>query len=244
MFNKLIRRALQKEIDARLADIPKVSPPQGYNSLEAIRGGMYHWCLVPVGESKVWMELRTSNATQLESCGVVSLVEQLKTSKDASQEDIIDMRNKMEAICKITMNNPSFDSFIKLVTDSDIVISNIRLELERLKSIDLSGMSAKEKDVITKSIYNLELRVAFLLPENTMDFITRWALGVDVTDVKKVSEEKLLEAAILAKNGNDNPHDHISGTFTDRDYSDLDKSAWVVYQKFMDNKKLEKGLRR
>jgi hypothetical protein len=242
MFKRNLRRFVDRVIDERIAAIPKpASPPQGYNPLEVIRGGMYHWVYAPCNDlDGVWIQLRTSNATQLDACGTVSLISGLKNTKDATPDEMIDMRNKMEAICKITMVNPTFDEFVKMITDTDIVHSKMRLELERIKAIDCTGMSATEKSTIDSEIQKIELHLAFLLPENTFDFIVRWALGVNTTDIKKVTEEKLLEAAILAKNGNDNPHDHLSGCFTDRDPSDLDKSAWVVYNDFMEMKAVEK----
>lgn len=244
MFDRLIRRAVNREIERRLADIPKPSsPPQGYNPLEAIRCGMYHWVYVPVNDIGAWMELRTSNASQLESCGAVTLIEGIGKSKESTQDDIISMRNNMESICKVTMNNPTFDEFVQMVTDSDIVHSKMRLEIERLKAIDCTGMSATEKDVIDTKISDLELHLAFILPENTFDFIVRWALGVDVSDIKKVTREKLLEMAILAKRNGNAPHDNTSGCFTDRDPSDLDKCAWIVYDQMIEDQRIAKGLR-
>lgn len=244
MFNGLIRRVVNQEIEKRLADIPKpLSPPQGYNPLEVIRGGMYHWVYAPVNNTFAWIQLRTSNATQLEACGAVTLIENLGKSKLATPEEMLDMRNSMEAICKITMMNPTFDDFVKMTTDTDIVHSKMRLELERIRAIDCTGMSATEKDVIDTEVRKLELHLAFLLPENTFDFIVRWAMGVDVSDIKKISHDKLLEAAILATNGHDSPHDHLSGCFTDRDPSDIDKTAWGIYNEHMENKRIEKGIR-
>ena len=245
MFKRLIRQAVNQEIERRLADIPKpISPPQGYNPLEAIRGGMFHWVYAPCNNlDGVWIQLRTSNPTQLESCGAVSLIEDLQKVKDSTQDELIEMRNKMEAVCKVTMNNPTFDEFVKMVTGSDIVHSKMRLELERVKAIDCTGMSATEKDVIDRKIQELELHLAFLLPENTFDFIVRWALGVDVSDIKKLTRGNLLEAAILATNGHNDPHDHIKGCFTDRDMGDIDKTAWVIYNEYMNDKNIEKGIR-
>lgn len=244
MFNGLIRRAVNQEVERRLADIPKPSsPPQGYNPLEVIRGGMYHWVYAPVNDTFAWIQLRTSNATQLDACGAITLIEKLGKSKEATPEELLDIRNSMESLCKITMMNPTFDEFVKMTTDSDVVHSNMRLELERIKAIDCTGMSATEKDFIDTKIHELELHLAFLLPENTFDFIVKWALGADVSDIKKVSHDKLLEAAILATNGHDSPHDHLSGCFSDRDPSDIDKSAWAVYNEHMENKRIEKGIR-
>lgn len=241
MFNRLLRRFVDRVIDERIAAIPQpVSPPQGYNPLEAIRGGMYHWVQVPVNNSKAWMQLRTSNATQLEACGAITLVESVKNNTTASQDELIEMWNRMESICKITMNDPTFDNFIKMITDSDFVHSNMRLELERIKAIDCTGMSATEKSEIDDMIRNIELHLAYLLPENTMTFIVRWALGVDVTDIKKVSDEKLLEMAILATNNNNSPHDNCHGCFSDFNPSDLDKAAWMIFNDYQSKKAIEK----
>jgi hypothetical protein len=242
MFKRLIRQAVNQEIEARLADIQKpVSPPQGYNPLEVIRGGMYHWVYAPVNNTHAWIQLRTSNATQLEACGSVTLIENLHNAKTATHDEMIDMRNGMEAICKITMNNPTFDEFVAMVTDTDIVHSKMRLELERIKAIDCTGMSATEKDYIDTKVNELELHLAFLLPENTFDFVVKWALGADVSDIKKVSEDKLLESAILATNGHNDPHEHLDGCFSDRDKIDLDKAAWCVYNDYQQKKNIEKN---
>jgi hypothetical protein len=244
MFNWLIRRLVSEEINRRAADIPKpISPPQGYNQLEVIRGGMYHWVYAPVNNTFAWIQLRTSNATQLEACGAVTLIESLHKASEATQEQMLDMRNGMEELCKITMNNPTFDEFVKMTTDSDIVHSKMRLELERIKAIDCTGMSATEKDIIDTKVHEIELHLAFLLPENTFDFIVKWALGADVSDIKKVSHEKLLEASILAKRNGNAPHENISGCFTDRDPSDFDKASWSAYDAMVEDQRIAKGIR-
>lgn len=243
MFERFIRKIAGEEISRHFQTKELVSPPKGYNPLEVIRGGMYHWVYAPVNETFAWIQLRTSNATQLEACGAVTLIENTGKANDATPDEIISMRNNMESICKITMMNPTFDEFVKMTTDTDVVHSKMRLELERIKAIDCTGMSATEKDIIDTKIREIELHLAFLLPENTFDFIVKWALGVDVSDVKKVSRDKLLEMAILAKRNGNAPHENTSGCFTDRDPSDLDRAAWVVYDDFMEEKRIEKGIR-
>ena len=50
----------------------------------------------------------------------------------------------------------------------------------------------------------------------------------------------LLESAILASNGKDNPADHLEGNFLDMHKDEINKSAWIVYNQYMADKKLEK----
>jgi hypothetical protein len=62
-----------------------------------------------------------------------------------------------------------------------------------------------------------------------------------VSNIKLLARQQLLEAAILATNANNDPHDHVSGIFTDRDTKDIDKAAWAVYAEFQKEKSLEKS---
>jgi hypothetical protein len=244
MFKRLIREAVNQEIEARLSAIPKpVSPPQGYNPLEVIRGGMYHWVYSPCNDINVWVNLRTSNSTQLEACGAMSLIEDIKNNHEPTEEEMLDRRNTMEEICKITMNNPTFDEFVQMTTDTDIVHSKMRLELERIKAIDCTGMSATEKDVIDTEVREKELHLAFLLPENLFDFIVRWALGVDVSDVKKLTDEQLLTAGLRAESNKNAPHENISGVFTDRDAGDIDDACHLRALRFHEDQRIAKGIR-
>ena len=51
----------------------------------------------------------------------------------------------------------------------------------------------------------------------------------------------LLEAAILATNGKDNPADHLTGVYTDIQRDDINKCAWIVYSEYHEEKELERS---
>jgi hypothetical protein len=189
------------------------------------------------------MNLRTSNATQLEACGAVTLIGDLRNKNKSTQDEKITMRNTMEAICKITMNNPTFDEFISMTTGADIVHSKLREELERIKSVDCTGMSATEKNWLDEKTREIELHLAFLLPENTFDFIVRWALGVEISDIKKITDEQLLSAGLRAERNRNSPHENISGCFIDRDMGDFDDAASMRAYKFHEDCRIAKGIK-
>jgi len=69
----------------------------------------------------------------------------------------------------------------------------------------------------------------FLLPADFVSYIVSYALKVDESDIKLISEDMLFEAADMAKRGHDNPADHMQGNFTDFNREDINKRAWVVY---------------
>lgn len=141
---------------------------------------------------------------------------------------------------KATLVCPTLDEIIDTVTGVDVVIQRERNEIEELRNL-LDKCPAKDPKRIQleKVISSLELSLGFLLPDDFCASITAWALGVDRTDIKKITREILLEAAIMAKNGNDNPADHITGVFTDYQKEDINKHAWIVYSEFQKEKEIE-----
>jgi hypothetical protein len=245
MFN-VIKRLVAQEIERRAADIPKpVRPPEGYNSAEAIRGAMFLWIPVPVNGVRIWMELRTLNASQLDACGAVSLCKTQQERKEApSYTEAIEIRNRQEKIIRETMNRPTFDEFLAVISDSDFVLAKKREELAEIKKIDISTLSEEEKRDIEARCNELELALAFLIPEDTFNFLTEWALCSDVSDIKRLSHEQYLKAALLAERGHDNPSDHLSGVFTDRDKIDIDNTAWGVFADFRREQSVENNVKR
>lgn len=239
LFNQFVERAVDRAIDRRLADVKKIQPKEGYNSTEAIRGALFHWVLVPFNGIPVWCKLRCLNQTQLEACGGVSLVDILGevTKKTPTARDMIDIRNTQEALAKATLVLPSFDEIMKIITDEDTVVSRTRAEIEELKKIDPKTLPASKRIEFEEELFKLEISVAYLLPEDAMGFITAWALGQDVSDIKTLTADQLYKAAILAERGNDNPTDHISGCFTDRDKPDIDSAAWIEMRRRQEHEK-------
>ena len=240
LFNQFVERAVSREIDRRLADVKKIQPKEGYNTTEAIRGALFHLVLVPFNGIPVWCKLRCLNQSQLEACGGVTLINLLSGATEKDQptvKDMIDIRNSQEAIAKQTLVVPSFDEIMKIITDEDTVVSRTRAEIEELKKIDPKTLPSTKRKEFEDELFKLEISVAYLLPEDAMGFITSWALGQDISDIKSLTADQLFNAAVLATRGNDNPTDHISGCFTDRDKGDIDSAAWGEFNRRQEQKK-------
>jgi hypothetical protein len=242
MFKKL------EPVDkVKTSDMPQL--PNGYNPLSVIRGAMLHWVPVPFNGVPVWMELRCLNATQLRACGDLTLLSKLENSvrnkQDRNLDAIIEIRNIQEAIVKEICNKPKFDDIVSAITKEDFVFSDKKNEIDRINNIDKSSLSEKQRVEIEKQLHNLQLSIAFVLPEDAFGFLTAWALGTDVSDIKKLTKEMLLEAAFIAKKIGDAPHCHIDGVFSDRDCLDIDRTALEYLAQYEQEKKLEhSGTRR
>jgi hypothetical protein len=159
--------------------------------------------------------------------------------KEITREQMMELRNYQEKLIIASMNRPTYDEIASLVGENDFVIREKRKELEEIKKTDLSGLPVKQQTDLKKRIADTELFLGFILPEDTFGFLTGWIHGTDVSDIKKITDDQFLEAAILAENGKDNPTDHIPGVFTDHNRQDMDRYAWKVYADYLEKRKIE-----
>jgi len=130
------------------------------------------------------------------------------------------------------------------VGDWDFVISGKKKELAELnEKFERHGdsMTAAEKDFIADKIKAIEFRIGFILPDDTMAFATKWAMGNDVSDIKKITKESFLRAAALARAHGKAPSDYLSGVFTDFNKHEIDGYAAMVYEDFLKERKAAKA---
>jgi hypothetical protein len=215
--------------------------PSGYNPIEKIRGGLFFWVAVPFNGVSVYCQLRCPNATQIEQCGDISNITLDNQNDKLNYDDIITIRNYHEALCKLVFNIPTFDNIAQLVGVSDFVISEKKKELNEInikyeKNKDI--LKDTQKEAISLQIRTLELQLGYILPDDTMAFITKWAMGNDVSDIKKINKETFLRAAALAERHHKAPSDYISGVLTDFNRNEIDVYAVSVYNQFLEEQKI------
>jgi hypothetical protein len=227
LFQKAVRREVEKQL-AEISVKPEAILPKTYAALPEIRRGMYRHVYVPFGEAHVWMELRSLNATQIQECGDIALIEIVVKKGTAGRAEALELRNTLENLAKAVMNSPTWAEFEALVYGRDNVIRERRAELAALKERVEADPALERR--FRGEIESLEVFVGYLLPENTLHFLAQYALGLDVSDVKKLSSDKLLEAAVWARRHTGKPHEYFEGAvLTDRDRNEIDNAAAVLY---------------
>jgi len=126
IFHRRLERLVENLVDRmlleRLHGVRSLSePPPGYNPLEAIRGGLFHWVAVPFNGEDVWCQLRCPNATQIEQCGDISnITVDMPKDKTYDYDEIIRLRNYQEKLCELVFNVPTFDGICVLVRESGL----------------------------------------------------------------------------------------------------------------------------
>jgi hypothetical protein len=235
-IQQICRAEITRQINETVIK-PEAVLPAGYKPLAEIRRAMIQWVYTPFADAYVWLELRSLNANQIEACGNISLIEVIARKREnTSRTEMIELRNTQENLAKAVMNNPTFAEFEKIIYGEDRVITERRERIAGLRR-RIDEAPREEKPALEREfsaeLDALELFTGYILPENTIMFLTQWALGLDVSEIKTLTKDRLLDAARLAKAGGDNPHDHLSGIFTDRDREEIDKAAWYLWFEWM-----------
>jgi uncharacterized coiled-coil protein SlyX len=165
-------------------------------------------------------------------------------AEKASHAAIIQMRDAQERLARAVMNRPTYDEFEKMVFADDNVIKKQKQKLKDLVdqfNKSKKDLTAQQIKILTGKIEQLEFFIGYIMPENTFGFLTSWALGADVSEVKSLTRDELLKAAVLAKNAKKAACDFISGVFTDRDKAEIETAAWVVFNEWCEkNEKVKK----
>ena len=197
---------------------------------------------LPFNGTTVFCKVRCLNRVQLRAVGEFNLID-IRTSvekEEPSLQDMINVINWQEALIKETLISPTFEEIHDKVYGQDNRITELKEKLELIRN-KIKEVPANERAPLVKEADSIELYIGSLLPDDFMNAVTTWATGVDRSDIKKLTREMLLEAAILASNGRDNPASHMEGDFLDIHKDEINKTAWIVYNEFQRDKEKEKS---
>ena len=202
----------------------------------------------PYNGRGLWVIARILRYSEIKLCGDFSLIEtsQDKINKQNKKYSIEDVERYTEIrhnVVKLSMLSPKYDDLINTclkydnIDNIDDQLLNIEIKLKELES------SGEKCDIIKlrNEYARLELQYKYVLPDDFISFIFAFALRLDESDIKLVSEKMLYDAAVTAKLGNDNPANHIEGTFFKRDIEDFNDRSWVEF--FDREKEKDKGVK-
>jgi len=177
--------------------------------------------------------VRKLSQVQIRACGDFSLIETVqdliqREDKKTSVEEMIKYSELQYEILERSLVSPTYAEVMSL-NKYDVLRLEAEKELKELEDI-LNNMehNKERKELMFK--YNTALMESrFLLPVDFVSYIVAFALGVDASDIKEITEDMLFEAAFKATKGHDNPSNHLHGAFSDFNKEDIDNRAWIVY---------------
>lgn len=237
MLSKLIDKAVKKYLDRCIVAEDQKIYPHGYNPLPVIKGCLTEWLYVPFNRTQVLMKIRYPNDTQLSAGGFnfgrITAALQQKEIPDAEMNDLKrQMVNAQEYVAKIVMCRPRYEEFAQLVYQEDDVVRNRTTALAEMKQrlADNPSMNLKEAETLRLKINEYEYFVGILLPVDTMTALFLIGTGYDVSDIQKLTKEKLKQAALKSEIYQQPPHNFLSGVFTDRDAIEIDAVCFNLLQ--------------
>ena len=222
--------------------------PVSLAKLESIR---FPVIMAPFYGVMIPVMVRELNQAQIQACGNFSLITTFADkvadlSRKKKPEDINESMSFMHKIVAQSLVRPTYQEIMDIY-DKDGLVNKARETLKELKEKLMQSKPGPQRTALNKEIEEVKIWTEYLLPEDFTGTIVSFALGVDKSDIQKVSEEMLLEAAILAEKGHDNPSDHLDGMWPDIQkgfyQADINKRAWFILDEWKkkNNKKRKEG---
>jgi hypothetical protein len=203
---------------------------------QKIEAAKYPIIMAPLFGAMIPVQIRELTAAQIRSCGNLTLIESFEDrarrhAGKFSRKEIVAFAERHREIMKQCLVTPTYDELFKALTAKERGMFE-----QQLKDIDVlikDCPRGPKRNQLEEERDGLRIWVDLILPDNFVNYVVAYALGIDKSDIKRVSEEMLLEAAYLAERGHDNPSDHLPGQFTDFMRDDINMRAWML----LDDKK-------
>lgn len=146
---------------------------------------------------------------------------------------------RQDEICRLTMVNPTYDEMLA-IAGSHINRAGIKKQLDEIEALFNKVPNGPKKASLKNEYEALELTSKFLLPADFMAFIVHYATGQDQNDIDAMTEEMLMNCAVLATRGGDNPSDHFPGRITPRVRKEFDNRAWILFDESQEKRNRDK----
>jgi hypothetical protein len=206
--------------------------------LDLIREAEYElvaltWKGSPAGivKVKILSDVETQaigNFSLIETEGYVWSRQQVRSS----WSEILAHAQKNLAICRAALISPTYDEIFAAAGNPGFnaeVKSKVEHINELLGDMPIGPARQELEEIRDSLIFAWEV----ILPDDFMAGVVVAALQIAKTDIKKVTEDMLLSAAILADRGGTAPHEYIHGAFSDFNRRDIDNRAWILYDEYL-----------
>lgn len=200
--------------------------------LEKIEAAEYPILIIPFHGTPAPFMIRELNEAQTLACGNFSLIETLEdkirlNTKKYNIRDIIAYADRNHAIVRAALIKPTYDQIFEIIGANPKVDEN-KKELKELKKKLGKTKSGPQRSALEEEIDTLRIWCDFLLPNDFMSYVVSYTLGINKSDIKLISGKIMLDCAILAEKGSNDPIDHCDGRFTPFMRDDFNRRSWII----------------
>jgi hypothetical protein len=239
-LNALIDAKVKAAFDAMPKTERRITPPVGFNPLPAIMNATTEWLMIPWGPKNEFVEVKYNSLAgllQFDEKGGVINVSQLFVNEykadSMSRADFVQLMNIQENIAKATLNNPTYEQFEAEFLKHDNTLKGIRAEIKELGAKLEKAPPSDSRAALRAKLDNLELLAGYILPHNTMAFLTKVALGIDVTDTRKLTKQIVHDAYERVLQYGGKVTEYIpAGVYTDVVKDEIERVAQGVFWEY------------
>lgn len=215
-----------------LARRPKRKPGPAPTELETLEAKAYPVIMAPWHGHLTPVQVRLLSDSVTLACGDFGLIKSFEATLTVEGIPTLEQMNayaeRHHEILKLTMVNPTYDEAMK-AAGAHIDSKDIERQLAEIKNIWKDMPPGRDRAELEKEFNTIELTSKFILPADFTAFIVHYVLSVDKNDIDDMTEEMMLNCAILATRGGDNPSDHFPGRITPRVRKEFDNRAWILF---------------
>ena len=206
---------------------------QQNGSLEQIRDAEYPLVMVPFHGTMVPVVLRKLTQSQIRACGDFSLIQTFEDkvrakSSNLTMGEINAYAKRYHRIAEAALVEPTYDEILGIFSADSVVLA-ARVKLDELGSMLEETPRGPKRAALEEEIESMRIWCDLVLPIDFLSAIMSYALDIEASDIGEVTTEVMLDIAILAERGSDNPADHLDGRFTPFMKDDINRRAWTVY---------------
>jgi hypothetical protein len=191
--------------------------------------------------NQAFVKCRMLTPIQIQSCGDFSLIkteqDKLNNDRKLTTQELTEYACIMHKIVEASLVSPTYEQIMSMA-QANTLWEKSKKELDELtelcKSIPLNDNRRKraEDEISKKRIW-----VDLILPEDFMSYIFCYALNLNKSDIAKVGEKILIDAAILADRWGKTPSYYVKGMFTEFNTIDIDRRAMIELHNFREAQK-------
>lgn len=230
LFKLWATRRVDKIINDRLKKLyekEQVLLPAGFYPADEVRKAHTQWVTLPWGSSAVTVQLRTLGAGEFPDVSLLDLTDKFK--KAPTYNNRAKLINLQLEYCKKAMVSPTYkEAEEKILEDLPKVKEGKEAYEKLLKTVKLLE-NEEERREVQKELAEMSTVYGCLFPPNFISAVTAWVECLDLTDIKKLDEEKLIQAHALSLINKNRASDNLQGVFLERTRNEIDVVACNLY---------------
>ena len=188
--------------------------------------------MIPWNGVYVPVIVRVLRFPEIRAIGDFSLIEtmadMMNNKRKITVAEMIQYSELQYNIVKASLVSPTYDEIMS-VNEYGLLAEEAKKEIALLQTEIENLTDGPKADTLQGELDLKRMDYEFILPADFIGTIMSYALEIDKTDIKLVSEDMLFEAAIRAKSSNGSIADCLPGNFSDFNKQDIINRGLVIY---------------